>query len=206
MTNDGGNGGVKDDAAPDGPDAPAATDEETGLAPVDGTPVPPASAEEVAALRRELDALREQLLRRRADFENFRKRVERDRTQAGVDAQAALLQALIPSLDNLDRALAADVTGESLRQGVELIGREIQTTLEAQGVVVDDPLGRHFDPETHQALSHEPAAGVEDGTVLEVFRKGYSLKGRLLRPALVKVAKGQKPATSADADDPEAIH
>jgi molecular chaperone GrpE len=100
-----------------------------------------------------------------------------------------MLKALIPTIDNLDRALEAP-GGDGMRQGVELIRRELLSLLEAQGVVRDDPTGERFDPERHQALSHEKAPGHEEGTVVEVFGKGYRYKDRLLRPALVKVAKG----------------
>ena len=178
-----------DDAAPVAtpPDEPV---EERGLAGVDAAPVPALTREETEALRRERDELREQVLRKRAEFENYRKRVERDRQQAGTDAAAAVLKGLVPTLDNLDRALESASKDDPLREGVELTRRELLAFLEAQGVEVGDPIGQTFDPERHQALSHEPVAGFADGTVVEVFRKGYSYKGRLLRPALVKVAKG----------------
>jgi molecular chaperone GrpE len=186
----GGNGGVKDETSA----------EPTGLAAVEPEP---SSADTVEALRRERDDLRDQLLRRRADFENFRKRVERDRAQAGVDAVGNLLQALVPGLDNLDRALETERAPGPLRDGVELIRREIQAALEAQGVVALDPKGSTFDPEIHQALSHEAMAGFPDGTIVEVFRKGYSFKGRLLRPALVKVAKGEHGERNSSTERPE---
>jgi len=189
-------------AADDSKDSKAAG-EAKGLTAVDGSAVPPLSREEIEALRRERDELKEQLLRKRADFENYRKRVERDREQASQEATAKVIQALIPNLDNLDRALEAGGGEAALREGVELIRRGIQTFLEDQGVVIDDPLGRHFDPQMHQALSHDPVPGVDDGTVVEVYRKGYLFMGRLLRPALVKVAKGRGPATEGE---PEAIH
>jgi molecular chaperone GrpE len=200
VTPEGGNGGVKDE-----PESPAAGASESGLAPVDGATVAPATPEEVAALRREIDQLKDQLLRRRADFENFRRRVERERAQAGIDAVTALVQALIPGLDSLDRALAAGGTEASLREGVELTRREILTVLEAQGLTVDEPLGHRFDPEVHQALAHEEVEGTDEGTVVEVFRKAYFLKGRLIRPALVKVAKGSAEAPAAGGE-PDAVH
>jgi molecular chaperone GrpE len=182
----------------DGPDdaAPVATPpqdepvEEGGLAGVDVAPVPALTREEIEALRRERDELREQVLRKRAEFENYRKRVERDRQQAGADAVAAIFKGLVPTLDNLDRALESAGKDDPLREGVELTRRELLGFLESQGVEVHDPVGQPFDPELHQALSHEPSAGFAEGTIVEVFRKGYSYKGRLLRPALVKVAKG----------------
>jgi molecular chaperone GrpE len=182
----------------DGPDdaAPVATPsqdepaEERGLAGVDAAPVPALTRDEIEALRRERDELREQVLRKRAEFENYRKRVERDRQQAGTDAAAAIFKGLVPTLDNLDRALESASKDDPLREGVELTRRDLLAFLESQGVEVHDPVGQPFDPEMHQALSHEPVAGFADGTIVEAFRKGYSYKGRLLRPALVKVAKG----------------
>jgi molecular chaperone GrpE len=191
-------GGNGEDDRDDGPsDA-----EPSGLAGVDVDPMPALDREGVEALRKERDDLRDQLLRRRADFENYKRRVERDREQAGVDALASALKGLIPSLDNLERALEAHAGEEALRQGVELTHREILSFLEKQGVKAEDPTGQRFDPERHQALSHEPVPGQPEGTVVEVYRKGYALKDRLLRPALVKVAAGG----SASGKDPEAVH
>jgi molecular chaperone GrpE len=190
----------------DGPDegGPVATPprdeaEARGLAGVDAAPVPALTREEIEALRRERDELREQVLRKRAEFDNYRKRVERDRQQAGTDAAATIFKGLVPTLDNLDRALESAGRDDPLREGMDLTRRELLGFLESQGVEVHDPVGQPFDPEAHQALSHEPAAGFADGTVVEVFRKGYSYKGRLLRPALVKVAKGGH-------GGPEAVH
>jgi molecular chaperone GrpE len=174
-------------AAP-APATPERAPEETGLTGVDVECLPPATREELESLRRERDELKEQLLRRRAEFENFRKRVERERQQAGTEAVAAVLKAIVPVLDNLDRALEAEGTDASLREGVELTRRELLAILESQGVAIEDPQGKPFDPERHQALAHEPVPGVPEGTVVEVYRKGYSYRDRLLRPALVKVA------------------
>lgn len=182
-------------AAREGTEAPP-----TGLAPVEGQPVAPLTREEIEALRRECADLNDQLLRRRADFENYKKRVERDRQAAALDAEAGALKALIPTLDNLDRALEAGGGESALREGVELIRRELMAALESRGVVVEDPVGQPFDPEAHQALAHEPAENVPDGTVVAVLRRGFRLRDRLLRPALVKVAKGR------DDDGPEALH
>jgi molecular chaperone GrpE len=178
-------------AASPGNGAPAVPkDEPKGMAAVDGPPMPPLDRAQVETLRKERDELGDQLLRKRAEFENYRKRVERDKQQAGVDAATAVLKALVPSLDNLDRALEAQGDEASLRQGVELIRRDLQALLESQGVVMQDPVGQMFDPQIHQALSHDHVPGHPEGTIVEVFRKGYSFKDRLIRPALVKVAKG----------------
>jgi molecular chaperone GrpE len=144
--------------------------------------------DEVETLKRERDQLRDQLLRRRADFENFKRRVERDRRQAAQDALAGVFKALVPTLDNLERALGASGDEASVRDGVDLIRRDLLALLEGQGVATEDPLGQKFDPTRHQALSCEPTPGFAEGAVVEVYRKGYSFRDRLLRPALVKVA------------------
>jgi molecular chaperone GrpE len=177
--------------------------EPTGLTPVDGGTMPPLDRAGVEALRRERDELKDQLLRKRADFENYRKRVERDRQHAGSEAVAAVFKSLIPSLDNLDRALQARAGEESLREGVELIKRDLLALLRKHGVQEEDPLGQRFDPEAHQALSTEHVPGAPEGSVVEVFRKGYSFKDRLLRPALVKVAKGPDGENGSGSD---AVH
>jgi molecular chaperone GrpE len=160
----------------------ADSDEETGLEPA-------AAGDETTALRRERDELRDELLRRRADFENYRKRVERDRATAATEAAAAIFAQLVNTVDNLERALASAETDEGLRHGVELTYRELVSFLESQGVTPVDPQGERFNPALHQALLHEPSQGFEPGTVAEVLRKGYRYKDRLLRPALVKVAR-----------------
>jgi len=173
----------EDDLAPAG-EAPApAKAEATGLA--EGAP-----ADELEALRQECSDLRGALLRRRADFENYRRRVERDRGAAAIEAEAAVLRPLLGTVDNLERALAASGADSGLRDGVALTLRELLTLLESLGVAVVNPLRERFDPALHQAILHEPAEGFEPGTVAEVFRKGYTYKDRLLRPALVKVASG----------------
>jgi molecular chaperone GrpE len=176
--------GLKDHETPGGQMAPA--------------PNLPLAEQDCEALKRERDELSDQLLRKRADFENYRKRVEKDRQQAAQDATAAILRELIPTLDNLERALKAEGGEEALRTGVELTQRELLSFLGGHGVIAQEPVGQKFDPQTHEALLHEPVPGYEEGTVVEVFRKGYSLKDRLLRPALVKVAKGNDADDTAD--------
>ena len=194
-----GDGTSEEDAAP----APA---EETGLQGVDAAPLPALSREQVEELRKERDELADQLLRKRAEFDNYRKRVERERQSAGLDQVAALLRDLVPTLDNLDRALATPAAEASLREGVEMIRRGLQAILEAKGVSVDDPRGAMFDPSRHQALSHEPTPGAAEGTVVEVYQKGYSFGDRLLRPALVKVAAAQGSPEPSVHREPEKVH
>ncbi len=169
----------------------AEPEEPKGLAPVPGEAEAPVTGEALLALRRERDDLQDQLLRRRADFENYRKRVERDRVQAEKAATSRVCEQVLPILDNLDRALSVFPSDSPLREGVEMIQRQLLALLEAEGVVAKDPTGEPFDPELHQALSYEAVAGYQDGTVVEAYRKAYFLGGRLLRPALVKVALGE---------------
>jgi molecular chaperone GrpE len=176
---------VEDDLAPPGDAAAGAA----GLAEA-------APADETEALRRECSELRGALLRRRADFENYRRRGERERDAAATEAAAAVLREVLGTVDNLERALSASGAESGLREGVALTLRELLSLLDSLGVAVVDPLGQRFDPALQQAILHEPVAGFEPGTVAEVLRKGYTFKDRLLRPALVKVASGgsEKPA------------
>jgi molecular chaperone GrpE len=183
------------------PEKPEPGAPETGLEPVEAEPTHARTPEErLAALQAEVDGLKEQLLRKRADFENFRRRMERERQNTWNDACVDLFRALVPTLDNLERAL--EVTGDtgSLREGVVLTQRELLALLEARGLTIEDPTGKPFDPERHQALSQESVPGAAPGAVVETLRKGYLFKDRLLRPALVKVAKDESAAS------PELLH
>ena len=169
------------------------TSDEAGMEQVPGTESPSVE-DELEALRRERDELRDDALRRRADFENYRRRVERDRHNAAQEALTAVFREVVGTVDNLERALEAGGSPEELRKGVELTYRELLGVLESHDVVAVDPAtGDNFDPNVHQALLHEPVPGVRDGAVAEVLRKGYSYGERLLRPALVKVAKSAEP-------------
>ena len=183
----GGDGEIDDDVAADVPD-PGGT-EERGL-----EPVPTSPEREIEALQRERDELKDALLRRRADFENYKRRVERDQQASARDAAADIFRRLVDTVDNLERALVVRGGEDALREGVELTLRELRAMLDGQGVAAVDPQGERFDPLRHQALLHEPVEGFAEGTVAEVFRKGYTFKERLLRPALVKVSSGESRA------------
>jgi molecular chaperone GrpE len=187
-----GNGG-DDDLALEGPVEPPDDAGEGGLEPVPARP-----GEELDALRRERDELKDALMRRRADFENYRRRIERDQQAAAKDAAADIFRRLVDTVDNLERALAARGGEDALRHGVELTLRDLRAVLDAHGVAAVDPLGERFDPSRHQALLHEPAEGYAEGLVAEVLRKGYTYRDRLLRPALVKVSSGEGDATGDD--------
>ena len=146
--------------------------------------------EEIEALRGEIEQLRMDSLRERADLENQRKRVARDIEQARRFANEKLLGELLPVLDSLDAGLAAAGEQESpLREGLELTKRQLLKVAADNGLVVVDPAGQPFNPEHHQAISQADPGDAAPGTVLQVFQKGYLLNDRLLRPALVVVAR-----------------
>jgi molecular chaperone GrpE len=146
---------------------------------------------EIAELRHERDQLRDQLLRKAADFDNYRKRVERDRREMVELASQDVLLELLPVLDDFERALDADVPpgAESYRDGVELIYKQLQDLLKKRGVTPIEAVGTDFDPHVHQAVVHEASATHRDNEVIAELRRGYRLGDRLLRPAMVKVAK-----------------
>jgi molecular chaperone GrpE len=151
----------------------------------------PASLEE---LQRQRDDYYERLLRKAAEFDNFRKRTERERQALAEAAAADLIEELLPLVDDLERALKADPgtdSTEAYRRGVELIHRQLTETLRKRGVRPIDAVGQIFDPHFHQAVLHEPSTSHRDGEIIEEFRRGYLLGERLLRPSMVKVAKAE---------------
>src|SRR5438067_13672660 len=147
----------------------------------------------LSELQKQRDDYHDRLLRKTAEFDNYRKRTERERIQLSEAAAADLIEDLLPLVDDLDRALKADTGGEAtvaIRRGVELIHKRLLETLRKRGVKPIESLGADFDPHFHQAVAHEPADGRREGEVVEEFARGYMLGDRLLRPAMVKVAKG----------------
>lgn len=143
--------------------------------------------------RRQRDEYYDLLLRKQAEFDNYRKRVERERQTLADAAAAGMLEELLPLMDDLERALKADAVGESAeayRRGVEIIHRQLGDILRKRGVRTIEVMGADFDPYYHQAVAHDPADGRRDGEIIEEFRRGYMLGDRLLRPSMVKVAKG----------------
>jgi molecular chaperone GrpE len=142
-------------------------------------------------LRRERDEHYDRLLRKTAEFDNYRKRVEKERREMAQYAAGDLLEALLPIIDDLERALqsAAGADPEAYRRGVELIYKQLQELLVKRGVKPIEAVGQDFDPRYHQAITAEDAAGRRDGEVIEEVRRGYMHGERLLRPAMVKVAK-----------------
>jgi len=184
--------------------APESAEAETGMTPVETAPTEPQTSEErIQSLQAEVEGLKNQLLRKRAEFENFRRRMERDRQNTWNEASADIYRSLVPTVDNLERALQSAAKDDPLREGLALIHRELLALLESRGVTTEDPMGKPFDPERHQALSQELVPGVAPGTVVETLGKGYLFKDRLLRPALVKVAKDAAPKSGGT---PKVLH
>ncbi|MEJ1095289.1 MULTISPECIES: nucleotide exchange factor GrpE [unclassified Pseudoxanthomonas] len=145
---------------------------------------------EIERLHNELDQLRASSLLERADLDNQRKRVARDIEQARRFANERLLGDLLPVFDSLDAGLAAAGPEPSpLKDGLELTMKQLLKVANDNGLALLDPTGEVFNPEHHQAISQAEAPGAAPGTVIQVFQKGYLLNGRLLRPALVVVAK-----------------
>jgi molecular chaperone GrpE len=150
-----------------------------------------AGEDEIVALRRERDDLLDRLLRSAAEFDNYRKRTDRERRELSEAAAADLIRDLIPAIDDLERALAASIDGSdpALRAGVELIHRQLMEALRRRGVEPFESVGQPFDPAWHEAIASEPADGRPDGEITGEIRRGYRIGSRLLRPAMVKVAK-----------------
>ena len=159
-----------------------------------GAPVADAPAsvpdEALTALRAEKDALQDRLLRMAAEFDNYRKRIDRERREQSEAAAESVLLELLPIVDDLERALQAPATGDAdaYRAGVELILRGMQDVLRRRGVTPIDTTDADFDPRVHQAVSQEPSEMHRPGQIIAEFRRGYMLGERLLRAAMVKVA------------------
>ena len=162
-------------------------------APPPPEPAPPApTAEELSAATRERDEFRDLLLRKTAEFDNYRKRVDRERQAAGQAAAADLIVELLPLLDDLERALAVEADADAApayRAGVELIRKQLLDLLARRGVSPLDTAGQQFDPHLHEAVAHEESAGHAAGEIIGELRRGYVMGTRLLRAAMVRVAK-----------------
>jgi molecular chaperone GrpE len=155
---------------------------------------------ELEALRGELEAARSETaecrdiaLRAQAEFENFRKRISREREDERQRAGERLVAELLPVIDNLERAIDHTTAGGDLKDlltGVEAVHTQLVGVLGREGVEVIDPFGQSFDPMVQQAVSQKEDADVPEGTVVEVFQKGYSLGSRVIRSAMVVVSTG----------------
>lgn len=151
---------------------------------------------QIETLNQEKAAIYDQLLRRQAEFENYRKRVERERSEAYQRARSEVLLELLPIVDNFERALSSLEKGDgeaaALRQGVELIHRQFNDALAKFGLEPVEAVGQTFDPHLHEAVTTEPTDEHEENTVIEEFERGYKIGDKLLRPAKVKVAASRE--------------
>jgi molecular chaperone GrpE len=152
---------------------------------------------EIAKLTADLDELKQTLLRRQADFDNYRKRIEKERFEDSKRTTARVIEGLIPVIDGFEHALAAhrEAEYENYRKGFGLIYKQLLDNLARLGVERIDPAGKMFDPHLHQAMDRAETTAHADGTILQVFQPGYVYHGRVLRPAMVRVAVHPNPAS-----------
>ena len=152
---------------------------------------------EMAKLTSDLEQLRQSMLRSQADFANYRKRIEKERFEDSKRATARVIEGLIPVIDGFEHALAAhrEAEYESYRKGFELIYKQLLDNITRLGVERIDPMGKLFDPHLHQAMDRTETTEHKDGTILQVFQPGYVFHGRVLRPAMVRVAVHPNPAS-----------
>ncbi|MGB8494835.1 MAG: nucleotide exchange factor GrpE [Candidatus Acidiferrum sp.] len=181
----------------------ASDSEDVGQTAEDKAVVEDAAREEAEAnkIAADLEDLRQTLLRRQADFDNYRKRIERERSEDARRATARVIEGLIPVLDGFEHALAAHREGEyeNYRKGFELIYKQLMDNVARLGAKRIDPLGKAFDPHLHQAMDRAETTEHPDGMILAVFQPGYEFHGRVLRPALVRVAVHPGSASKGEA-------
>jgi molecular chaperone GrpE len=149
-----------------------------------------AADSDIGKLAKDLEDLRQTLLRRQADFDNYRKRVEKERSDDSRRSTARVIEGLIPVVDSFDQALASHREPEyaNYRKGFELIHKQLIDNIARLGAERIDPVGMTFDPHMHQAMDRTETTEHDDGTILQVFQPGYVFHGRVLRPAMVRVA------------------
>ena len=148
------------------------------------------------ALKRQLEATEAKLAesvegwqRSVADFQNYRKRVERDNELMHASMKGDIIKKVLPALDDLERAMQNRPADNAWANGIELIARKLQNMLTAEGLKRIEAVGMEFNPIFHEAISHEPAEGVASGHVIAIVQNGYMLGERVIRPALVRVAQ-----------------
>lgn len=147
---------------------------------------------ELEQLQAQLDEKENDYLRLRADFDNYRRRVQKDTEAAAKYRSQSLVNDLLPVLDNFERALETSATSDEtkiLLKGVDMVFRMFKQALETEGVQEINPEGETFDPNFHQAVMQEASDSHESGTVIQTLQKGYQLKDRIIRPAMVKVSE-----------------
>jgi len=152
---------------------------------------------EMAKLTADLEELRQTLQRRQADFENYRKRIEKERFEDSKRTTARVIEGLIPVIDGFEHALAAhrEAEYETYHKGFALIYKQLLDNVIKLGVERIDPVGKPFDPHLHQAMDRTETMEHADGIILQTFQPGYVFHGRVLRPAMVRVAVHPNPAS-----------
>ena len=173
------------------------TDHDHDTGPLVAEPLTPAQIEDLKTRAAKADENWQRLLQTSADFDNFKKRVAREREEAVRYANEALIKKVIPVLDNFEMALAASNQNpaslvQSLQSGVAMIQQQLKNVLAESGVEEVDAAGKPFDPHWHEAVSQQETTDVPEGQVVQQLRKGYKLRDRLIRPATVIVSR--KPA------------
>src|SRR6266404_149953 len=169
---------------------PAEEGEETAQASDPAAVADRGAISETDKLRAERDALLDRLARLQAEFDNARKRAAREQQEFREYAAADVIKNILPVLDSFERALKASAGGSNdLRGGLELIYRQVQDTLQKLGVQPIESVGKPFDPRVHEAVEMVYTSDAPDHQVLDEFHRGYNYKGRLLRPAMVRVAR-----------------
>jgi len=151
---------------------------------------------ELESARSEAETCRDIALRAQAEFDNYRKRVARDQQEMVNRAGERIISEVLPVIDNLERAIDHVTAGgdvKHLLSGVEGVHRQLLDVLAKEGVTLIDPFGAPFDPMVHQAMAQRPDQDVPEGTVVEVYQKGYEMHGKVIRPAMVVVAAGSGP-------------
>ena len=162
-----------------------------------------ATPEDAEPLSAEIDDLKKRLaeaeaktseykdnwLRSQAEFQNYRKRIDRDNEMMYVSMKGDIIKKVLPVLDDLERALQNRPAEDAWANGIELVARKFQNILESEGLKKIEALGAEFDPNFHEAISHEPANGAMSGHVIGVVQNGYMIGDRVIRPALVRVAQ-----------------
>ncbi len=195
----------RDDSNPAATDA-GATPGRPPAEPPEGTVVesPETQRETLAAKSQEVERLQDRLLRLQAEFENFKKRMAREKAEYLKFGHERLVLEFLPVLDNLERAIAtarAEAGTTPLLEGIEMIARLFRTVLEKAGVKPMEVMGQPFDPGYHQAVEQVESSHGNGNVVVEEVRKGYLMEGRVIRPALVKVSHAAPAGRGKGRDD-----
>ncbi len=155
---------------------------------VEETPAEEVEINELEELQKKADELNDRLLRTMAEYDNYRKRTQKEKESIYPDAISFAVQTILPVIDNFEIALKSECADENFKKGMEMIFNQMMESLKSLNVSEINPVGEPFDPEEHNAVMHVDDDTVEDNTVVEVLRKGYKLGEKVIRFAMVKVA------------------